>query len=288
MAASDEILGMSAHMDISDIQRSINEIIDGLDKIGIKTDVLSKSMNDAMNEIARSTDDSATKQKRAMEVLSQGMAEVKNAMANYPEQMRLAKNEADATAQATQRLENQLVTLKEKFEQTTIGSKNFEDLRIKIAGVEDQIINNNHAHEAQLATIQQMESGYSSLVQLYGVADTAVLANAAAHVTTTAATSAEAVAHTENAQKIDQETKAIEENKSIRDLQAEAAEKSMTVVREELSAYDGLAEKIEKGSISTQEYQRRTEELRNRIAALRQELVEVGAAYDIQAERASN
>ena len=45
---ADEILGISGHFDLSDIQRSIDELINGLDKIGVKTDVLSKRMNDAM------------------------------------------------------------------------------------------------------------------------------------------------------------------------------------------------------------------------------------------------
>ena len=122
---ADEILGISGHFDLSDIQRSIDELISGLDKIGVKTDVLSKRMSDAMREIANSTDDTATKNKRAMDVLAQGVAEAKNALANYPEQLRKAMNEADATALATARLEAELKKLNSQFFASVVGSKTY-------------------------------------------------------------------------------------------------------------------------------------------------------------------
>lgn len=213
MAANDEILGIGAHMDIGDIQRSFTELIESLDKIGVKTDVLSKQMNEALVEIARSSDDSATKQKRAMEVLAHGLAEAKNALANYPEQLRQAKNEADATAQATARLEAQLVKMKEQLNGVAKGSDQYQALKASIAGVEQQIINNNHAQEAQLTTIQEMEAGYNSLVQLYGFTTAATMGQVAAKTLETGATTAASIAHEKNAEVIAKESQSLAEQK---------------------------------------------------------------------------
>ena len=277
---ADEILGISGHFDLSDIQRSINELIDGLDKIGLKTDVLSKRMNDAMNDIARSTDDAATKNKRALDVMSQGIAEAKNALANYPEQLRRAMNEADATAQATARLEASLAKLKEKFSDTTIGTEQYRRLKSEMAGVEQQIINNNHAHEAQLVTIQQMESGYSTLVQMYGLGTAATTANAVAHGAVTAATGAESLAHAENA-------KAISEEEKQTDSSAETTKKRTAAQKEayeELSKYQvmvGLLSQSLDNDRSVENY----ENVKRKISEV---IEEVGRLLEIQNRITSN
>lgn len=205
MAQNDEILGISGHIDISDIEKSIQELISNLDRIGVKTDALSKKMADSLNEIAKSSDDTATKQKRATEVLVSGMEEAKRALANYPEQLRLAKNEADATAQATTRLETELSKLNTKFSEAVIGSKTYDELKTKIAGVQQQIENNNTLHQQQLASVQQMEAGYNGLVQLYGAANVATTANAVAHGATAVAVGVEAAQHGANATEIEKE-----------------------------------------------------------------------------------
>ena len=285
MTANDEILGFGAHMDISDIQRAINEIIGGLDKIGIKTDTLSKRMNDAMNEIARSTDDSATKQKHAMDVLAQGVAEAKNALANYPEQLRQAKNEADATAQATARLEAELIKLNSQLSGAVVGSKTYDDLKHSIAGVEQQVANNNALHEAQLTTIQEMEAGYNGLISVYGVAASATGANAIAHGSVAVAVGGEAAAHTENASKIEDETKAVLENKTAKDFQIEGEEKISQAVEQETSAYADLISRMQEGKVSSEEYARILSELRQRISDLRTEAQSINVKIETEQEK---
>ena len=207
-----DVLGVSAHLDFNDIQKSIDQLINGLDKIGIKTDVLSKRMNDAMNEIARSSDDTATKNKKAMDVFAQGISEAKLALEKYPETLRQAKNEEEATALATARLEEQLKKLNAEFLNSNVGSEKYEKLKTSIAGVEQQINANNLVHEKQLQTIQEMEAGYSQLVSMYGVGSAAIGTNAIAHTTVAVATGTEAAAHLDNAEKIEKETEATKEN----------------------------------------------------------------------------
>lgn len=285
MAAENDILGISSHLDISDIQKSIDELINGLERIGIKADSLSKSMTSAMREIAASTDDSATKQKRAMDVLSQGMEEAKKALASYPDTLRQAKNEADATAQATARLETELNKLNGQFSGAIVGSKTYDDLKRSIAGVEQQIQSNNALHDKQLATIQEMESGYNGLISMYGVANTATAANAVAHGAVTAAVGVEAGAHAVNTEKIGEETKAVLENKNIKDLQVETEQKITQAVEQETASYDGLLDKLNQGKLSSAEYARTVDDLRNRIAELRKAQQEVGTKYDTELEK---
>jgi hypothetical protein len=285
MASNDEILGISGHFDLSDIQKSIDELIKGLDQIGVKTDVLSRRMNDAMNDIARSSEDAATKNKRAMDVLAQGVAEAKNALANYPEQLRLARNEADTTALATSRLEEQLKKLNNEFLNTNVGSDQYERLKQSIAGVEQQIQSNNAVHEKQLLTIQQMESGYNNLVAMYGVGTAAIGTNAIAHTAVAAATTAEAGAHVKNAEKIGAETEAIKENKTVKDYQAEEERKIAEAIEQEMAAYDRLIDKISQGKVNNEEYARSVEDIKARIAALRQEAQNIGLKYDDELEK---
>ena len=285
MAEEKDILGIGAHLDIGDIQRSINELINGLDKIGVKTDVLSKRMNDAMNDIARSTDDSATKQKRAMDVLSQGLSEVKNALANYPEQLRQAKNEADQTAQATARLETELNKLNGQFMNSTVGTKAYDELGRSIDGVKQQIQSNNQLHEQQLHTIQQMEAGYNGLVSMLGLANTGTAANAVLHGTVAAATATEAAAHADNTGKIEKETQATLENKNAKESQSETEQKVAQAVEEEVKAYDRLFDKINEGKATSEEYARNLDTIKARIAALREEADKVGNAQAIEIDK---
>ncbi len=250
MAADNDILGISGQLNIEDIQRSINQLIDGLEKIGLKTDALSSRMTDAMNDIARSTDDSATKQKRAMDVLTQGLTEVKTALANYPDQLRLAKNEADQTAIATSRLETELGKLNTKFSDAVVGSKAYDDLSRSIASVKAQIHNNNALYERQVATIQEMEAGYNGLVSMLGLANTSATANAVAHNAVAASTLTETGAHAANAGAISQEGEAIDkENRSLKenaDLTVQAAESAETLGFRSKEAANYVAELVER------------------------------------------
>jgi len=241
---AEEILGIASHMDISDIDRAITEIIDNLDKIGVKTDVLSKRMSEAMREIASSTDDAATKQKRAMDVYSQAIAEVRAAMTGYPDALRQAKNEADATAQATARLESELAKMNEKLKTVKEGTDAYSQLKRNISGIEQQINSNTRAYEAQAVTIQKMEAGYNSLVQLYGVADAAVLANATAHGLTATTTTAEAGAHTKNAVEIEKETQAVKQAKEMTVEAANANEVFVSSKEEALKVVTQLVQKF--------------------------------------------
>lgn len=285
MAANDEILGISGHLDISDIDRSINEMINNLDKIGVKTDALSKRVSEAMREIAQSTDDSATKQKRAMEVFAQATEEAKTALSNYPEQIRLAKEAMQQTELATTNLEKELAKLNTQLNASVIGSDKYNQLKTSIAGVEQQIHNNTNAYQAQSAVVQQMEEGYNGLVSMLGVANASTAANAVAHSAVTAATVVEAGAHASNAEKIGEETKASIENKSAKDLQSESEKKVAEAIELELSSYDKLIDRIKSGTISNDEYQRSIEAIRSRLAALNEERQKTGAKYDVEAEK---
>ena len=63
---ADEVLGISGSMDISDIQKSINDLISQMQRLNLETDSLSKHFNENFAKIQASSADAATKQKQTM------------------------------------------------------------------------------------------------------------------------------------------------------------------------------------------------------------------------------
>ena len=72
---AEDILGISGQMDISDIQASIDKLCDGLNRVGADTDALSQRMTKALNDIANSNGDLASKTTQAMQTLKSAMDE---------------------------------------------------------------------------------------------------------------------------------------------------------------------------------------------------------------------
>lgn len=237
-----DVLGVSAHLDFNDIQKSINDLIRELDKIGAKTDVLSKRMNDAMNDIARSSDDMATKSKKAMEVLEQGVAEAKIALENYPQALHEAKKEAEATANATATLEKKLERLNAQLKDNPKKS----NLEQSIAGIKQQIQSNNDLYERQITNIQQMEAGYNGLVSVLGAANVATSASAIAHGATASAVTVEAGAHTTNASAIEKENEQIKEGAKMTVEAAEAQKSIASRSKEAKEEVKGLVEEFQR------------------------------------------
>ena len=81
---ADEVLGISGQIDISDIQENMKELINLLDKVGIKTDEISKTFTEKMNKIQSSSSDSASKQKQAMEVFADSVEMAKSKLGELP------------------------------------------------------------------------------------------------------------------------------------------------------------------------------------------------------------
>ena len=117
---ADEVLGISGQIDISDIQKNMEELIRLLDKVGIKTDEISKTFTDKMNKIENSSSDSATKQKQAMEVFSDSVEKAKTKLGELPTKLQENINSIEALDKKCQDLHSNMQDMK-------INSKEFAD-----------------------------------------------------------------------------------------------------------------------------------------------------------------
>ena len=91
MADNTEVLGISGQMDISDIQATIDKLIDSLGRVGVQTDEMSERMTKALNDIAQSDGDLATKTQQAMSILKQAMDEAQKGMSDVPAMIDIAQ-----------------------------------------------------------------------------------------------------------------------------------------------------------------------------------------------------
>ena len=273
--AENDILGIGAHLDISDIQKSINELINNLEKIGVKTETLSQSMTSALNNIANSTDDMATKQKKAMEVVTQCTEEARQALERYPEQIRLAKDSMEQTGTAVANLEKSLSTLNSQLQGAVVGSDKYNELRGAIAGVQQQIDSNRKSYQEQLVAVQQMESGYSGLVSMVGLSNTATAAGAVAHGAVAAATMAEAGTHVVNSGAIQKEGDAIRSNNEARSEAAERGKEQISLLQQEAQTLTALTEQLNNGSVGEEKVQAVAEQIKSYIDDIKSRLSEL-------------
>lgn len=117
---ADEVLGISGQIDISDIQKNMEELIRLLDKVGVKTDEISKTFTDKMNKIENSSSDSATKQKQAMEVFTDSVAKAKTKLGELPTKLQENINSIEALDKKCQDLHSNMQGMK-------INTKEFAD-----------------------------------------------------------------------------------------------------------------------------------------------------------------
>lgn len=207
MAAADEILGISGQMDISDIQASLDKLCDGLNRVGVDTEALSQRMNKALNDVAQSNEDLATKTTKAMQVLKSAMDEATKGIQLVPEMI-------DTANKRVETIEGTIGKLNEQLAKTEKGSEAFGSLTKQIDAqkhslelAKDDVKNLVESYDGVKNSISQVNGAYQAL-SAFSVASTSAngiqsATNIAVGTTATVAataTSAEAAAHIANAE----------------------------------------------------------------------------------------
>lgn len=207
MAAADEILGISGQMDISDIQASLDKLCDGLNRVGVDTEALSQRMNKALNDVAQSDEDLATKTTKAMQVLKSAMDEATKGIQLVPEMI-------DTANKRVETIEGTIGKLNEQLAKTEKGSEAFGSLTKQIDAqkhslelAKDDVKNLVESYDGVKNSISQVNGAYQAL-SAFSVASTSAngvqsATNIAVGTTATVAataTSAEAAAHIANAE----------------------------------------------------------------------------------------
>lgn len=274
MAAADEILGISGQMDISDIQASLDKLCDGLNRVGVDTEALSQRMNKALNDVAQSDEDLATKTTKAMQVLKSAMDEATKGIQLVPEMIDTANKRVEI-------IEGTIGKLNEQLAKTEKGSEAFGSLTKQIdaqkhslelakGDVKDLV----ESYDGVRNSISQVNGAYQAL-SAFSVASTSAngvqsatnIAVGATATTAATATSAEAAAHVANAEAATQNAEA--ENQNV-----EATRHLTEALQQYISVASGRAEIERMQSESTKElkadmklYEKAIEDIQNKLDA---------------------
>lgn len=273
MAAADEILGISGQMDISDIQASLDKLCDGLNRVGVDTEALSQRMNKALNDVAQSDEDLATKTTKAMQVLKSAMDEATKGIQVVPEMI-------DTANKRVETIEGTIGKLNEQLAKTEKGSEAFGSLTKQIdaqkhslelakGDVKDLV----ESYDGVRNSISQVNGAYQAL-SAFSVASTSAnsvqsatnIAVGATATTAATATSAEAAAHVANAEAATQNAEA--ENQNV-----EATKHLTEALQQYISVASGRAEIERMQSESAKElkadmklYEKTIEDIQNKLS----------------------
>lgn len=272
MAAADEILGISVQMDISDIQASLDKLCDGLNRVGVDTEALSQRMNKALNDVAQSDEDLATKTTKAMQVLKSAMDEATKGIQLVPEMI-------DTANKRVETIEGTIGKLNEQLAKTEKGSEAFGSLTKQIdaqkhslelakGDVKDLV----ESYDGVRNSISQVNGAYQAL-SAFSVASTSAngvqsatnIAVGATATTAATATSVEAAAHVANAEAATQNAEA--ENQNV-----EATKHLTEALQQYISVASGRAEIERMQSESAKElkadmklYEKAIEDIQNKL-----------------------
>lgn len=310
---AEDILGISGQMDISDIQASIDKLCDGLNRVGADTDALSQRMTKALNDIANSNGDLASKTTQAMQTL-------KSAMDEAAKELDVVPSMIDNANKRVETIEGTIDKLNEKLAETEKGSDAFNSITKQIDAqkqslqlAKEDVVELTRSYENVKNSISEVNGAYQTLNALsiastttngaqstsniaVGIsataAATATTAEAAAHTANSAAALKNAEAENQNVQATQQLTAALQEYMSVSSgraeierMQAESTkelnadikmyEESIKEIQTIIDTTD-FSKKIEEATAKIEEQKAKLEQYKEALANLSKEDNETG------------
>lgn len=314
---AEEILGISGQMDISDIQSSLDKLCDSLTRVGVDTDALSSRMTKALNDIAKSDDDLATKTQQAMQTLKSAMDEASKGIQDVPDMI-------DNANKRVETIEGTISKLNEKLAETEKGTGAFDALTRQLDAqkqslqlAKEDVVELSNSYNTVKNSISEVSGAYQALgalstattgansaqsaanaavVASASTAAAAVTAEAGANTASTAAAIANTAAKGENAQATQQLTESLREYMSvaagradIERMQSESAkelnsdiklyENAIKEIQDTLNSTD-FSKNIEEATAKIEKQKARIEEYKQALANLTpEESANGGALY---------
>lgn len=285
---AEEILGISGQMDISDIQSSLDKLCDSLTRVGVDTDALSSRMTKALNNIAKSDDDLATKTQQAMQTLKSAMDEASKGIHNVPDMI-------DNANKRVETIEGTISKLNEKLAETEKGTGAFDALTKQLDAqkqslqlAKEDVVELSNSYNTVKNSISEVSGAYQALGALstattgansaQSVANAAVVASAStaaaavtaeagANTASTAAAIANTAAKGENAQATQQLTESLREYMSvaagradIERMQSESAKE----LRSDIKLYENAIKEIQ-DTLNSTDFSKNIEETTAKI-----------------------
>nr|DAO71365.1 MAG TPA: Tape measure domain protein [Caudoviricetes sp.] len=285
---AEEILGISGQMDISDIQSSLDKLCDSLTRVGVDTDALSSRMTKALNDIAKSDDDLATKTQQAMQTLKSAMDEASKGIQNVPDMI-------DNANKRVETIEGTISKLNEKLAETEKGTGAFDALTKQLDAqkqslqlAKEDVVELSNSYNTVKNSISEVSGAYQALgalsmattgansaqsaanaavVASASTAAAAVTAEAGANTASTAAAIANTAAKGENAQATQQLTESLREYMSvaagradIERMQSESAKE----LRSDIKLYENAIKEIQ-DTLNSTDFSKNIEETTAKI-----------------------
>lgn len=285
---AEDILGISGQMDISDIQSSLDKLCDSLTRVGVDTDALSSRMTKALNDIAKSDDDLATKTQQAMQTLKSAMDEASKGIQDVPDMI-------DNANKRVETIEGTISKLNEKLAETEKGTGAFDALTKQLDAqkqslqlAKEDVVELSNSYNTVKNSISEVSGAYQALGALstattgansaQSVANAAVVASAStaaaavtaeagANTASTAAAIANTAAKGENAQATQQLTESLREYMSvaagradIERMQSESAKE----LRSDIKLYENAIKEIQ-NTLNSTDFSKNIEETTAKI-----------------------
>ena len=164
---ADEVLGISGQIDISDIQENMKELINLLDKVGIKTDEISKTFTEKMNKIQSSSSDSASKQKQAMEVFADSVEMAKSKLGELPARLQDSLSTIESLDKKCQNLHSSMQDMKINSDEFANANKELQSTRKSLDEVSenaDEMAKRiNEASKDSVGSLSRIDSSSQNL-----------------------------------------------------------------------------------------------------------------------------
>lgn len=164
---ADEVLGISGQIDISDIQENMKELINLLDKVGIKTDEISKTFTEKMNKIQSSSSDSASKQKQAMEVFADSVEMAKSKLGELPAKLQDSLSTIESLDKKCQNLHSSMQDMKINSDKFANANKELQSTRKSLDEVSenaDEMAKRiNEASKDSVGSLSRIDSSSQNL-----------------------------------------------------------------------------------------------------------------------------
>lgn len=253
---AEDILGISGQMDISDIQKSFDMLLNNLNQLGVKTDEVSSKMTKALNDIASSSVSDSSKTQQSIQALKDGITEINKSLTDTPEALKKLAVEAQ-TAEAT------VDKLKKRLSETAEGSKEWTSINSQLSTQQQLVDKLNNEYSSMLGTFgntQQYVGTLNAAIETLNAGRSISTAttglSATAHLGAAAAVGTEAAAHGENAGKISDETVKLNENLDAQQKTIAAKEQNVSIISEEAEAIKNVTDRLQEGKVSEEEYLR--------------------------------
>lgn len=285
---AEDVLGITGIVDLDNIEKTFDELIGKLDKVGVKTDELSNQMTQALNRINASNADMATKQKQSMDVLKGGIEQARELLKSLPSAIKEAGDETERYRQTCDKLRTELSS-------TVVGSKEFTDISDRLRNNEESMQRaSERAHELSQSyseVTQFIAQASSSIDAFNGISSTATAAtgvNATAHGAAAVAVGAEAAQHTANAEEIKKEANAVNENKEAKSGIVEVVQQELNLFQQEAQAIDEVTNKIKAGTATQGEIASTLDYAQQKVETLKKEYDALGNQVEAALQKMRN